>query len=62
MAFLMSYRPFPRGPATPPEARRGGWPHPVDAMPTSRWRRNGEGRTVRRWVLESPAEGADPPF
>jgi len=64
MAFLMSRLSALGGPDMPPaflvEARRGGWPKPVDRVPQCRWERDGEGRIVRRWVLERSYRGADP--
>jgi hypothetical protein len=65
MAFLMSRLSGFGGPAMPPvfpvEARRGGWPRPVDSVPRCRWERDGEGRIVRRWVLERGSRRTDPP-
>jgi hypothetical protein len=55
MAFMMSYRPFRGGPAMPPDAR-------LRAAPVCHWERSGEGRIVRRWVLEPSAQRGDPPF
>lgn len=63
MAFLMSRLSAFDGRVIPPpptEPRRGGWPSPVEHAPRCHWERNGEGRIVRRWVLESSSQRTDP--
>jgi hypothetical protein len=64
MAFLMSrlsgFGDHAMAPAFPAQVRRGGWPGPVDRVPRCHWARDGEGRIVRRWVLERPSRRTDP--
>ena len=64
MAFLMSrlsgFGGHSMPQAFPVEARQGGWPRPVDSVPRCHWERDGEGRVVRRWVLERPSRRTGP--
>jgi hypothetical protein len=64
MAFLKSSMSARARPIVPPlpsaEPRRGGWPAPVGPVPRCHWERNGDGRIVRRWVLENSSQRADP--